>query len=66
MFGLSDDGQHLSSRWVDAASVASPANTALRISGQSAVIAVPEPGAAWMLAGGLVLVGAVIRRRRQR
>ena len=64
-FGLSDDGQHLSSRWVDATSVASPADTALRISGLSAIIAVPEPGAAWMLAGGLVLVGAALRRRQQ-
>lgn len=66
MFGLSDDGQQLSSRWIDARSVASPADTALRISGLSAIIAVPEPGAAWMLAGGLVLLGAVMRRRRQR
>ena len=65
MFGLSDDGQHLSSRWVDATSVASPADTALRISGLSAVIAVPEPGAAGTLAGELVLVGAVMRRRWQ-
>lgn len=64
-FGLSDDGQHLSSRWIDASSVASPADTALRISGLSAIIAVPEPGAAWMLAGGLVLLGAVMRRRPQ-
>lgn len=65
LLGLSDDGQQLSSRWIDATSVASPSDTMLRMSGQSSIIPVPEPESAWMLAAGLAVLGVAARRRWQ-
>lgn len=66
VLGLSDDGQHLSSRWIDATSVVSPGDTALRLSGVSSIVAVPEPASGWMLAAGLAVLGAAARRRWSR
>ncbi len=64
--GLSDDGQQLSSRWIDATSVASPADTKLRLSGVSSITAVPEPATVWMLLAGLYGLGAAARYRARR
>lgn len=41
--GLSDDGQHLSTRWIAVTAANGPVNV-LTLSGMSAVVAVPEPG----------------------
>lgn len=59
--GLSDNGQTLSGRFLTATSVTDP-TTVLTLSGQGSIVAVPEPGAAWMLAAGLA--GLALLRRR--
>lgn len=64
--GLSDNGQALSSRWIDATSSSDPTGTTLRLSGMSQIIPVPEPASAWMLAAGLALLGGAAARRRAR
>jgi len=61
--GLSDDGSALSSNWLRATAVDSP-DTALTLSGLSAIVAVPEADSAWMLGGGLAMVALALRRRR--
>lgn len=63
--GLSDNGQHLSSRWVDVTAV-NTANTVLTLSGIANIIPVAEPGSGWMLAAGLAALGVAIRRRLPR
>ena len=65
VFGMSDDGQFLSPRWIAANSVLSPGDTVLTMSGVSSIIPVPEPASGWMLAAGAAVLGAVLRRRRQ-
>lgn len=62
--GLSDNGQHLSSRWIDATAVNS-VDTVLTLSGVSSIIPVPEPATAAMLAAGLAMLGMAARRRVQ-
>lgn len=58
---FSDAGQQVSARWVDFVAVNSP-ETVLRMSGQSTIVPVPEPGVAWMLAAGLAVLGFAARR----
>lgn len=65
LVGMSDDGQSLSKRWIDAKAVDSP-NTSLRISGLSSIIPVPEPATYAMLLAGLAVVGAIGTRQRRR
>jgi len=60
--GLSDNGQHLSSRWVDATAVNS-VDTVLTLSGVSSIVPVPEPATVAMLAAGLAMLGIAARRR---
>lgn len=64
--GLSDNGQALSSRWIDATSVSNPTGTTLRLSGMSQIIPVPEPASAWMLVAGLAVLGGAAAKRRAR
>ena len=61
--GLSDNGQSLSGRFLNIGAVSDP-GTVLTFSGQSAIVPVPEPGAAGMLVAGLVSLGWLARRRR--
>lgn len=61
--GLSDDGQSLSSRWLDISSVNNP-GTVLTVSGVSSVIAVPEPATTALMLAGLGAVGLLAGRRR--
>jgi hypothetical protein len=60
--GLSDTGQALSSRFLTASALNSPA-TELTFSGAYTVGVVPEPGTVAMLLAGLAAVGGVARRR---
>ena len=59
--GLSDDGQHLSSRFIDVLAVDSP-DTSLTLSGVSSVAAVPVPMSGLLLGSGLL---ALLRRGRR-
>jgi len=61
--GLSDDGQALSGRFLQATAVSDPGSV-LTLSGISAIAPVPEPGAVWMLLAGLGALGALARRRQ--
>ena len=61
--GLSDDGQHLSSRFLDIIAV-NTANTTLTLSGVSSITAVPVPLSGLLFGAGLVALGAGVRRRR--
>lgn len=63
--GLSDNGQHLSSRWIDVTAQNSP-GTVLTLSGVATVATIPEPASAAMLAGGLGILVAAVRRRARR
>ncbi|MCC6710724.1 MAG: hypothetical protein IT492_24440 [Gammaproteobacteria bacterium] len=62
--GLSDDGQHLSSRFIDVTAV-DAANTTLTLSGVSSVSAVPVPLSGVLLGSGFAGVLASARRRRR-
>lgn len=61
--GLSDNGQHLSSRYFT--TTGAGLAESLTISGTASVVAVPEPQAWAMLAAGVGLMGAVARRQRK-
>jgi hypothetical protein len=62
--GLSDDGQHLSSRFLTiTADPTGGISNALTFSGTAQVVSVPEPSSYAMLLGGLALVAFTWRRR---
>lgn len=62
--GLSDDGQHLSSRFLTiTADPTGGISNALTFSGTAQVVAVPEPSSYAMLLGGLALIAFAWRRR---
>ena len=60
--GLSDDGQHVSSRFLDVVSVAD-ANTVLTLSGVSSISSVPVPFSGLLLGSALAGLMAAGRRR---
>lgn len=61
--GLSDNGQHLSSRYFT--TTGAGFNESLTLSGVASVVSVPEAQTWAMLFAGLGVLGAVSRRRRQ-
>ena len=63
--GLSDDGKALSSRYLTATALNSPA-TELTFSGAYTVAVVPEPGTTALWGAGLLATAGVVRRRAQR
>jgi len=60
--GLSDDGQHLSSRFIDVVAV-NALDTTLTLSGVGTVSAVPVPFSGLLMGSGLAALG--LRRRRR-
>lgn len=60
--GLSDNGQHLSSRFLDVNAVNTP-DTILTLSGVASISAVPLPWSALLFGSGLMALGAGARRR---
>jgi hypothetical protein len=62
--GLSDDGQHLSTRFLDVLAVNTP-NTTLTLSGVASITAVPLPFSALLFGSGLMALGASARQRRK-
>ena len=60
--GLSDNGQHLSSRFLDIVAVDSP-DTTLTLSGVASITTVPLPLSGLLFGSGLVALLARIRRR---
>ncbi len=61
--GLSDDGQHLSSRFLNIIAV-NTADTTLTLSGVSSITAVPLPLSGLLFSSAMVALGAGVRRRR--
>lgn len=62
--GLSDDGQHLSSRFIDVIAV-NAADTTLTLSGVASITAVPVPFSGLLFGSGLMALAAGMRRRRK-
>jgi hypothetical protein len=61
--GPSDDGQHLSSRFIDVTAVNSP-NTTLTLSGVASISTVPVPLSGLLFGSGSLALAAGVKRRR--